>query len=204
MAPVQDFPLDLSGLVLDTNIPLDGDDRVHANDVVTVSEHPLGSPSISGLSAAHRAAARARIGDAALLGYHKRDRIHYTQGPDRWDGIAHHRFASRGDFPREADCSAFYLWAFYQGVRYYKLRDVVNDEAWLAGWTGTMAKHGKVVHHDADILLGDAVLYGAFPSFEHVAIALGPKHVISHGSEGGPYYLPIDYRNDRAQVRRYL
>lgn len=163
------------------------------------------SVSASGLSDEHRAAARHAATAAAILALHRRDRIHYTEGPARWDGIANHRYARRGDFPRYADCSAFVTWCTYQGVRFYDLRDVVNGADWHAGFTGTMLTHGKRVVHDADLQLADAILYGQPGSTgAHTALYVGGGMVISHGSEPGPFFLPIDYRPDRLQARRYI
>jgi cell wall-associated NlpC family hydrolase len=161
--------------------------------------------SVSGLSDEHRTAARHAAVAAAVLALRQRDRVHYTQGPARWDGIANHRFARRGDFPRYADCSAFVTWCTYQGVRFYQLRDVVNGADWKAGYTGTMLSHGKAVQHAENYAYADAVLYGRpGTTGAHTALYVGGGMVISHGSEGGPYLLPIDYRPDRLAVHRYI
>lgn len=161
--------------------------------------------SVSGLSEAHRTAARNAAVGAAMVALDKRDRVHYTQGPQRWDGIDNHRYARRGDFPRFADCSSFVTWCIYQGVRFYDLRDTVNGANWKAGFTGTILNHGKTVVHRESVRKADLVVYGAAGSTgRHVAICVGGGMVISHGSEGGPYFLPIDYRGDVQRISRHI
>lgn len=79
----------------------------------------------------------------------------------------------------------------------------MNGQNWKAGYTGTMRDHGKrIVNTPGDILRGDCVIYSG-----HVAIVVGWKNrvpmVVSHGSEGGPYYVRWNYRRP-LQVRRYI
>lgn len=161
------------------------------------------------LTLAQRAVARDRAVHALLLGLHHAPEIHYTQGPERWEGIDKHRVARQGQFPRHADCSAFYTWAGWNGVHLaLGLSDILNGAAWAAGWTGTLAQHGRQVVHENKLLPFDAVLYGPGPSYEHVAAFVGRRNgvpmVISHGSEGGPYLLPLHYRSDVGQFRRFI
>lgn len=160
--------------------------------------------SISGLSRRHRIEARDIAVRAAILGLRRAPSLHYTQGASRWEGIAHRLFAWKGECPHYADCSAFATWCLWNGLHHFGVRDTVNGANWRYGYTGTMAKHGKLVRHEGNILRGDLVLYGHGWPFEHVAIAVGGGKVISHGSEAGPFLLPIDYRSDRAEVRRYI
>lgn len=165
----------------------------------------------AGLSSCERAIARDRTVHAALLGLHHAPALHYTQGPKRWEGIARQLVARKGDYPRHADCSAFATWCLWNGLYLaFGIGDVVNGEHWKAGYTGTMAEHGREVVHLGKVLPGDCVLYGAAPTYEHVAIVVGRrKHddkplVVSNGSDPGPYLLPFDYRHDVGQVRRYI
>lgn len=167
--------------------------------------------SVSGLSEKQRNIARGALTHAAWLSYDHRDRVHYTQGPRRWDGINRHLVARKGAYPRYADCSAFATWCIWNGLYViYKTRDTVNKCGWKAGFTGTMLASGKVVNHKENWLRGDCVLYGRPGSTgSHVAIIVNTTKqkepmVISHGSEGGPYYLPWNYRSDVMQVRRYI
>lgn len=165
--------------------------------------------SVSGLSKCERAIARDRAVHAAMLGLHHAPAIHYTQGAQRWEGIAQRKVARRGDFPTHADCSAFWSWCLWNGVELpFQVGDIVNGQRWLAGFTGTLAQHGRQVIHARNILNADLVLYGTGPTYQHVAGVVGERNgkplVVSHGSEGGPYLLPIDYRSDIGQIRRYI
>ena len=160
--------------------------------------------SVSGLSPKHRERARDLTVRAAILGLRNAPAIHYTQGGSRWEGIDKHLKAWLGEFPNYADCSAFATWCLWNGLDHYGVRDVVNGANWRAGYTGTMLKHGKRVVHERNILRGDLALYGTGWPGEHVALCIGGGLVISHGSEAGPFKLPLRYRNDLLEVRRYI
>lgn len=166
--------------------------------------------SVSGLSANNRRIARNRAATAAMLGYRNRGVVHYTQGPLRWSGIDRKLNANQGEFPRNADCSAYATWCLWNGLFLpFRVRDTVNGQAWKAGYTGTMLKHGKRVVHLKNVLRGDCVLYGRpGTTGSHVAIVVGRLNgrvmVVSHGSEGGPYYVPYNYRGDIMSIRRYI
>lgn len=165
--------------------------------------------SVSGLPRDKRLIARERVVQAALLGLHHAPELHYTQGPQRWEGIDTHKVARRGEYPRHADCSAFVTWCLWNALHLaFGLPDIVNGQGWKAGWTGTLAQHGRHLFHHSRALPGDLVLYGSPPSFEHVAIIVGkPKGypvVVSNGSESGPYLLPYNYRSDVGEIRRYI
>lgn len=137
---------------------------------------------------------------AAELGLKHAPRLHYTQGPQRWDGINRHLYAAHGAYPLYADCSSFYTWCLWNLLG--QGEDVVNGAEWLAGYTGTLLTHGKLVHN---LAAGVAVIYGAGWPGKHVAIATGDgKKVISHGSEGGPYLLDYDYRPDVMEFRAFV
>ena len=60
--------------------------------------------------------------------------------------------------------------------------------------------------HDKNIKIGDLIFYGdqggGVP--KHVAISLGGRRALSHGSEAGPLIVDIDYRSDRRMTRRYI
>ncbi len=145
---------------------------------------------------------------AAKLAYANRGQVHYTEGPERWNGITLKRVAADGQYTHYADCSSFVTWCLWNGLgQLYGTSDVVNGAKWEAGFTGTMYKHGMVVQNLANVLRGDCVLYGKDPGL-HVAIVVGSMDgtpmVISHGSEPGPYYLRYNYRSDVHQIRRYI
>jgi hypothetical protein len=164
--------------------------------------------SYSGLNAHQRADARRIIVKGCELELRHPSSVHYTMGADRWEAISRGARIDRGQLLTRGDCSSTATWLLWNALthahRKLRIRDIVNGESWKAGYTGTLAEHGKRVVHDHNIKVGDLVLYGWRWPYEHVAVALGGGLVFSHGSEGGPYRLPIDYRPDRAQVRRYI
>lgn len=164
--------------------------------------------SVSGLNRDQRAIARHLVTQAALLGHRHAAAIHYTQSSERWEGIDSHRIAAAGQYARHFDCSSFATWCLWNGLHLpFGVPDVVNGLSWSAGFTGTMAAHGRRVDHVANARRGDCVLYGAGPNYEHTAVIVGRKRgellVVSHGSEPGPFLLPYDYRTP-AQIRRYI
>ena len=160
------------------------------------------------LTKAERDRARDRAAQAALLSFHRRIHVHYTQGARRWNGISARKNARQGEFPFFADCSAFTTWCLWNGLFLpHRKLDVVNGLAWRHGFTGTQIRHGIKIKAGA-LMAGDLVFYasrGSTPT--HVAICVGRKnhkpYVISHGQESGPLFLPFDYRR-RVQCRRYI
>jgi hypothetical protein len=168
--------------------------------------------SVSGLSAPHRIEARNRTVEAMYLVLNHRAQVHYSQEGDRWEGITRKRNAHAGQYPRNCDCSSTATWALWNGLFIpFDVRDTVNGTNWTRGYTGTMLNHGKEVHHLGNVLRADCVIYGENdPDGEHTAVVVGRRKsdnkimVISHGSEGGPYYLPYDYRKDIMCIRRYI
>lgn len=159
--------------------------------------------SALGLNVFQRRRARKRAVISAHVGLDNAPAIHYTQGPLRWTGIKEHRRAYRGEFPNQADCSAFTTWCLWDATLRYHLSDFVNGQHWQAGYTGTQQQHGARVRGRK--LPGDLVFYGDQGAgvAEHVAIYVGGGLVISHGSEAGPFLLRWDYRAV-AEVRRYI
>ncbi len=155
----------------------------------------------SGLSPDHRRKAINMALQAAVLGYHNREAIHYTQGPKRWEGIDQHRKAWRGEYPNYADCSAYVTWCLWNGLDHFGEPDIVNRQRWLAGYTGTMLQHGESVSSPRP---GDAIIYGISYPGEHTAIYTGGGLVVSHGSEPGPLLIPWRYRPDVLSIRRYI
>jgi cell wall-associated NlpC family hydrolase/peptidoglycan hydrolase-like protein with peptidoglycan-binding domain len=142
---------------------------------------------------------------AAELALMHRDAVHYTQhAPQRWEGINRRLYASHGQFPSYADCSSFVTWCLWNGMSAHNLPDTVNGENWQAGYTGTLLQHGTRVAGDASIQPCDLAIYGSGAPGKHVAICIGGGLVISHGSEAGPNKLPLHYRSDLMEVRRYL
>lgn len=133
---------------------------------------------------------------AMFLLYHNRQAVHYTMSGSRMQGV---REKIRPPlFPRWEDCSSAATWAYFaagapdpNGLGY-------NGQ----GYTGTLSRRGAAVPTDK-AKPGDLVFYGSGWPYHHVAVYIGGGRVISHGSEGGPYLLPIDYRSDRAMIRTY-
>ncbi len=154
----------------------------------------------SGLTGERRHKAVNMTLQAAILGYHHRANISYTQGAMRWEGIDKHRKAYLGEYPHTADCSAFTTWCLWQPARHFGLSDFVNGLHWQGGYTGTMANHGKRVWVPSP---GDICLYGSYP-YHHVTLYTGGGLCVSHGSWRGPLLLPVRYRGDFAQYRRML
>lgn len=166
------------------------------------------SGSVSGLSKENRLQARRSTVKAAVLAFNNAPAVHYTQDAvKRWEGISKSLRSSRGDFPRNADCSSFATWCLWNGLKArFGVRDTVNNLNWRGGFTGTMHNCGKRVIHQQNWLLADCVLYGIVgqPRTHHVGVHVGDGWVISHGSEGGPYKLRWNYRADVLAVRRYI
>ena len=160
------------------------------------------------LTERQRRRARERAASAALLGYRNRGRVHYTQGSARWSGIKGKRNSRQGEYPFQADCSAYVTWCLWNALYLpHHKPDVVNGAAWRAGFTGTQVSHGRGIKA-TQMLAGDLVFYassGRTPT--HVAICVGErggrKMVVSHGSESGPLYVPWNYRRV-VQCRRYI
>lgn len=162
------------------------------------------------LSAAQRAVARDRATGAALLLLKHANDVHYTQGDERWEGIADRLNARHGEYPAHGDCSSTVTWTVgYNGLHIpFGVRDVLNGEKWEAGWTGTLAEHGRRVQHMNRVISADLGFYGDGPDYEHVVQVVGRHEgkpvVFSHGSEAGPFLLPYDYRPDFSHFRRYI
>lgn len=138
---------------------------------------------------------RATIVAAALLGARNRDAIHYTQTYRRMQGVRERLRPPR--FPVYEDCSSFATWCYWVAGA----PDPNGRGYDGAGYTGTQTSHGRRVGLTEHLLPGDLVFYGN--PIGHVAIYIGGGKVVSHGSEGGPYVLPIAYR-PITQVRRYF
>lgn len=147
--------------------------------------------------------ARERVVRAAMLGVKNRDRIAYTLRAGRWDGIDRGCRSYRGEYPRKADCSSFATWCIWDALGGRKVgSDIVNGAHWKAGFTGTQLKHGRRVSL-SHARPGDLVFYSGSNGVNHVAVAVAPGRVVSHGSQAGPMLLPVTYR-PVTEVRSYL
>jgi cell wall-associated NlpC family hydrolase len=190
--PAPDIPADDS-----TELPPDeGDiDQEPQLDAPVTEYQP--ETALAAISPAHSDQDRKTAVQAAILGLRNRAAIHYNKDNAtlRWDGINHHRLASKGQFPHYADCSSFVTWCLWNVLR--NRPDTVNGQKWRAGYTGTMIKHGTRVT-EAAIKPGDVAFYD-----HHVAIYIGGGFVISHGKEIGPLKVHLHYRKLN-EIRRYL
>lgn len=166
------------------------------------------SERVSGLNDVHAAHARELIAKAAHLMVLHKDAVTYSQESNRMVGIREQLTVIKLQFPRTCDCSSTAKWMLWDAMaRPYGVRDLVSHQHWDGGgWTGNMYQNGKRVVHDSNLKIGDLIYYGdqggGVP--KHVAVYLGGGVVFSHGSQGGPYFLGIDYRNDRRMSRRYI
>lgn len=165
------------------------------------------STRVSGLSDEHASHARYLILKACHTMVVNKNRVVYTQGRARWEGINKRLTISSGQFPKYCDCSSTAQWMLWDAMaRPYGVRDLVSNSNWRSGYTGSQYRNGKAVVHDKNMKIGDLVFYGdqggGIP--KHVAVYIGSGKVFSHGSMGGPYILNIDYRNDRRMTRRYI
>jgi cell wall-associated NlpC family hydrolase len=98
--------------------------------------------------------------------------------------------------PPWEDCSSYSTWTYWVA----KIPDPNNLGYNGYGYTGTLASNGKMTYNPKP---GDLAFYGAFP-YSHVVIFIGNAKCISHGSEGGPYLLPVKYRSDFSHYRTYF
>lgn len=162
--------------------------------------------SYSGLSAEHCGEVRRLLVKGAHNMLTHAAQIHYTQGPLRWQGFDKGLHIVQGEFPTEVDCSSCASWLVGDALRHVHpgIADIINGEHWRGGFTGTIAKHGRRVVHDGNIKVGDLILFGRAPKYEHVAVALGGAVIFSMGSENGPYRLGLDYRPDRGPTLRFI
>jgi hypothetical protein len=157
----------------------------------------------SGLDDRRRELAQERVAEAAGLVLEHASEINYTHGARRWEGIDRDRRARRGEFPRNADCSALATWILWQGLGPFCVPDVVNGANWHAGFISTLLSHGRALGPREPIRLGDLAFY--LPGGRHhVAVCIGGGRVVSHGTPFGPAKLTLRYRADLHSIRRYI
>lgn len=158
--------------------------------------------SVSGLSPAHVHKAVNMTLQAAVLALHHAPAIHYTQGAERWQGIDRGLKAWRGEYPTEADCSAFATWCLWNGLDHFHHSDTVNGQRWRAGFTGTLLQHGRRVRSPRP---ADLIIYGRSWPGDHTAVYTGGGLVVSHGTEAGPNLVRWNQMGIPVlSVRRYL
>jgi prophage tail gpP-like protein len=99
--------------------------------------------------------------------------------------------------PFVIDCSGFVSWC-------YKSAGAPDPAGGnYTGWTGPLWDHGTSVSI-VQLKPGDLVFYGnPHSTHSHVVIYIGHNHVASHGSAGGPWIVPVNYRSDLTGFRTY-
>jgi hypothetical protein len=107
----------------------------------------MSAARVSGLSDAHAAEARAVILKGVDLLMRDPGGVHYTQNATaRWEGIHRQLRIADGEYPRHGDCSSTHTWLLWNALTHVGVEhDLVNGLAWRAGYTGTIATHGKQV-----------------------------------------------------------
>lgn len=172
--------------------------------------------AVSGLSRTHRVEAKHIFLKGAELMLDHASNVHYVHpsapaGHDRWEGIDRKLHIARNQYPEWSDCSSSFSWLHWNiWVVHFGLQlDRINGEHWSAGFTGSIAQalrrgHAKRVHHPEDLQIGDALLWGPAPNYEHVAGAVGGGYCFSHGSEPGPFHSPVDYRGEPDLMVRFI
>lgn len=163
----------------------------------------------------HRTTVTERVVRAASLALSNADRVHYTMDRPfeiqaqhgkarRWDGIRLGLRTKNGQYPRFADCSSFVTWCYWDALGGPNAgRDIINDQGWRMGFTGSQIQHGELVSVDR-ARAGDLAFYDRDGSIGHVAVVVAPGRVISHGSERGPLRLALNFDGTLRQVRRYV
>jgi Putative peptidoglycan binding domain len=122
----------------------------------------------------------------------RRSTIHYHQ---------HRPMTDMGvwpNVPNSMDCSTLTTWAFKSAG----LADPNGFGYNGFGNTGSQVVHGRRVSSISQAVPGRSlVFYGV--GVTHVALLVDDTHVVSHGSEPGPLYLPWNYRGDIHSIRVY-
>lgn len=135
---------------------------------------------------------------AAISLYNIRDNVHYTQTWRRMQIVREHLHAPFHGSISE-DCSSSVTGLYYSvGAPDPNGRGFDGQ-----GYTGTLCVHGKRIPlNQAEP--GDLAFYGPHAPWGHVTMYLGHGKWWSHGSEGGPYIVDVNYRSDLGEVRTYL
>lgn len=157
-------------------------------------------PGLIDLTARRR---KALAADARAL-YAIKDRVHYSMTATRMQTVRQKIRAAWSTVKSlTEDCSSSVTGLYWRagapdpnGLGY-------NGQ----GYTGTLCTHGHPVD-PANARPGDLAFYGDHAPWRHVAIVIGRDPagqpiVFSHGSEAGPYLLPLRYRPDLGEIRTY-
>jgi peptidoglycan hydrolase-like protein with peptidoglycan-binding domain len=131
------------------------------------------------------------VAEAALYAASRAPR-HYTQDSRRWQPVNFPNW--RKQMWWYGDCSSFATGCYKQAGA-----PDPNGMNYRAGYTGTLAQHGRKV---ASPQPGDLALCGPPPTYTHTFVYVGGGKGVSHGSEGGPYVCSANYRSV-TEWRRY-
>lgn len=136
---------------------------------------------------------RDRALQAAARSYALRGMIGYIQQRPMRD------MAVYPNLNTEMDCSEAWKWWRHCGGM-----SPGDNLGWGYGNTDSLKEFGTRLAHESQLRVADAVFYGTGTQSDpyHVGFSAGLARVYSHGSWGGPYYLPIDYRTVR-EMRTY-
>ena len=146
------------------------------------------------------------IAALALMNYHRdTGRVHYTEDKRRMSVVRNREKVPFSHVLWE-DCSSFVTACYFLAG----LPDPNGSRYNGSGYTGTLGENGRVV---ATPFPGDVTLYPSAKAprwpWGHTTIAIGDDttkpatHCLSHGAEGNPVLLAIDYRKI-GQHRSYL
>jgi len=117
--------------------------------------------------------------------YNNRYSEHYTENsPARWTGIDDK--IRPPSAPTYSDCSSAVTWCYW--TVFGNGPDIINGENWQAGYTGTMATHGKAIDC-SQLQPGDVILYGSGAPWDHAEMYMGNGQTVSHGAD------PVSYES---------
>ena len=156
-----------------------------------------GNDAIHGAIYGKTPAERLLKGMDALIDHRRKGLVHYTQSAKRMTIVRKRLIPPFGKNVIYEDCSSAVTGLYYMAG----LHDPNELHFNGTGYTGTLCLHGKRVRTPRR---GDLVFYGPARPWNHVAIYYGLDGVWSHGHEGGPVLVPINYRSDRGEIRRYF
>lgn len=157
-----------------------------------------GNDAIHGAIHGKTPAERLKKGMDALIAHRLKGLVHYTQSSKRMTIVRKRLIPPFGKTVIYEDCSSAATGLYYMAG----LHDPNELHFNGTGYTGTLCQNGRRVRSGGP-KLGDLVFYGS-PPYSHVAVYYGDGMVWSHGHEGGPVLVPIDYRSDRGEIRRYF
>jgi peptidoglycan hydrolase-like protein with peptidoglycan-binding domain len=139
---------------------------------------------------------------ATMLGYNLRAQTGYSQGWERWSGISQRILPPR--VPPFEDCSSGFTYLGWVAHTLAGGTPDPNGLGWTAGWTGSLAMHGRLTSTYRSTEAGYVgAFYRSFPH-AHITLALTDGRCWSMGSMAGPSIYPTPhYRGDLQVMRVY-